>query len=100
MRYYLAAIPLVILTSCAEVGSNSGDAVQQVVDGTRELCSFVPLTTSVLALLGAPVAPAAGTLVTSICDEAKKLTDAGFVAPGTQATLIVNGQPVVGQFVN
>lgn len=100
MRSYLMLISLIVLSGCLQTGSNSGDTARQVVDGTRELCSFVPLTTSVLALLGAPGAPAADALVTSICDEVKKVADAGFVAPGTQTTLTVNGQPVSGQFVN
>lgn len=88
-----------MIISCGPMIRNDGKVAQQVVEGTLQLCSFVPLTTSVLSILGAPGAPTADRIADAICAEVMKVTDAGFVAPGTTLTLTVFDVPVTGDIV-
>lgn len=97
--YLCPAAFLLLISSCGPIGNNDAEVARQIVDGTRQLCSFVPLTTSILAILGTPGAPAAGGVADAICAEVLRATDAGFVAPGTTLTLDVFDVPVTGELV-
>lgn len=71
-------------------------AAQDVVNGTKQLCQFVPTVTSILAILNAPGAPAADKVVQAVCAQVNKTAQASFIEPGKKFTVTVLGRPVDG----
>lgn len=77
--------------------STPANPAQDVINGTKQLCQFVPTLTSILAIVNTPGAPAADKIVQAICAEVNKTTQASFIEPGKKFTVKALGKPVTGE---